>query len=234
MEWCFSTYFCVAEVILIWRLYALYNRSKLLLYVLLGLFLPIVALYIGMDIYLYSRPLAFSVTEIITPNTKYCAVSFNMGPMPAIYASIPVICFDIFLLSLSVAILVTHLKAQRTQKMRPNAYVLVIVRYHVIYFVLNVTSQILWAILWVNLSTPVFSLTVTFIDTVPVIIVPRLIISIWDTHANDSCARVSTTFADCVCLTSLPVFEQYEMGTRTEWSQNQDDAGVTNSHISSV
>ena len=47
-------------VILIWRLHALYNRSKRLLYVLLSLFLPIVALSIWIDIYLYSRPSAFS------------------------------------------------------------------------------------------------------------------------------------------------------------------------------
>jgi hypothetical protein len=47
-------------VILIWRLYAIYDCSKRLLYVLLGLFLPIVALLIGTDIYLWSRPSAFS------------------------------------------------------------------------------------------------------------------------------------------------------------------------------
>ena len=46
--------------ILIWRLYALYNRSKRLLYILLGLFFPIIALVIGTDIYLYSRSSAHS------------------------------------------------------------------------------------------------------------------------------------------------------------------------------
>ena len=49
-----------SAVILIWRLYAIYNRSKRVLRVLLGLFLPIVALEIGTDIYLYSRTSAFS------------------------------------------------------------------------------------------------------------------------------------------------------------------------------
>jgi hypothetical protein len=79
IEWGFSVYFFFAEgkpftaddqsscgtyfassAILIWRLYALYNQSKRILCVLLGLFLPIVALSIGADTYLYSRRKAFS------------------------------------------------------------------------------------------------------------------------------------------------------------------------------
>jgi hypothetical protein len=79
MQWGFSAYFCLAEgksylhilcdtfaltdfafaVILIWRLYVLY-QSKLILYILLGSFLPIVALYIAMDIFLWSRPSSLS------------------------------------------------------------------------------------------------------------------------------------------------------------------------------
>ncbi|KAG2033843.1 hypothetical protein BDR03DRAFT_966670 [Suillus americanus] len=47
IEWGFSVYFWFAEAILIWRLYAICNQSKLLLHVLVGLFLPIVALSIG-------------------------------------------------------------------------------------------------------------------------------------------------------------------------------------------
>jgi hypothetical protein len=78
MEWGYSVYFwfaegklCICEnstcstdvaslVILIWRLCALYNQSKRLLYVLLATLLPIVALEIGTDIYLYSRRSAYS------------------------------------------------------------------------------------------------------------------------------------------------------------------------------
>ncbi|KAG1719312.1 uncharacterized protein EDB91DRAFT_475120 [Suillus paluster] len=226
MQWSFSAYFCLAEVILIWRLYALYNQSKRLLYVLLGLFLPIVALYIGMDIYLYSRPSVFSVQEIITPNFVYCAGSFHMGPMPAIYGSIPIICFDIFLVVLAAAILVKHMKDRREMRMRPNVYMLMIVRYHIIYFVLNLTSQIFTAILWANLSDLVFGIVVTFNDIAPFIIAPRLIVSIWDRHANDKCVYVSTTFEDCVCWTSPPKFEQYEMGSRAERFQNHDEGKI--------
>ncbi|KAG1735894.1 uncharacterized protein EDB91DRAFT_1337523 [Suillus paluster] len=211
IQWGFSAYFCLAEVILIWRLYALYHQSKLLLYVLLGFFLPVVALYIAVDIFLYSRPSAFSVQETITPHAKYCEASFNMGPMPAIYASIPVICFDILLAILAVVILVKHLRERREVNMKPNTYVVMIVRYHIIYFVLNLASQVFSAIMWADLSMPVLSLIVLFNDTAPFIIAPRLIISIWDTHANDNCIHVSTTFADCVCWTSPPRFDEQEM-----------------------
>jgi len=208
------THFAFA-VILIWRLYALYNQSKPILYVLLGLFIPIVALYIAVDIYLWSRPSAISIQEvIITPNIKYCAAFFHIGPMLAIYTSIPVICYDIFLVVLAIAALGKHLKERKELRMKPNTYVVVIVQYHVIYFVLNLANQIFMATLWANLSTAVMNLLLMFNDTAPFIIVPRLIISIWEAHANDNCVHVSTTFQDCLCWTSPPTLEEHELDSR--------------------
>ncbi|OJA16363.1 hypothetical protein AZE42_07978 [Rhizopogon vesiculosus] len=237
IEWGFSVYFCFAEVILIWRLYALYGRSKHLLHVLLGLFSLVVALSVAMDIYLYSRPSAFSgefwlasnnwlqlepapsplqVKELITQTAKYCTLSFKIGPMPAIYTSIPIVCYDIFLAVLAAAVLVKHLKERKSIKWRPNTYVVMIVRYHIIYFVLNMTNQILLVILWADIPTPAMSLSELFNDTAPFIFAPRLIISIWDTHAHEKCIHVNTTFADCVCWTSLPMSESEEQDMHSQ------------------
>ncbi|KAG2040867.1 hypothetical protein BDR03DRAFT_1007650 [Suillus americanus] len=228
IEWGFSVYFWFAEgiiyishltmglnlasaAILICRLYVICTQSKLLLYILVGLFLPIVALSIGTDIYLYSRHNAFSVKEIITPHTKYCTTSFNIGPMPAIYTSIPIVCYDILLVVLAAAILVRHFKERREIPLRANTYMVMIVRYHILYFALNLINQILLVILWAHIPIPAMSLSEVFINTAPFILAPRLIISIWDTHANDNCIHVSTTFEDCVCWTSPPRLEQHEM-----------------------
>ncbi|KAG2069802.1 hypothetical protein BDR04DRAFT_1156307 [Suillus decipiens] len=134
------------------------------------------------------------------------------GPMPAIYASIPIICYDILLVVLAITILWKHVKERKEARMKPNTYVVLIVRYHVIYFVLNLATQIIMAVLWAHLSIVVLNLVLLFKDTAPLIIVPRFIISIWDTHANDNCVRVSTTFEDCVCWTSPPKSEQPENG----------------------
>lgn len=57
------------------------------------------------------------------------------------------------------------------------------------------------------------NLSELFSDTMPFILAPRLIISIWDTHAEDDCLYVSAAFADCMCLTSPPMLEQHEMGS---------------------
>ncbi|KAJ8584743.1 hypothetical protein M405DRAFT_936427 [Rhizopogon salebrosus TDB-379] len=214
IEWGLSVYFWFAEAVLIWRLYALYNRSKWLLYVLLATFLPIVALEIGTDIYLYSRRSAFSVKEIMTPDVRYCIMSFKLGPMIPIYTSIPVICYDIFLVVLAAVILAKHLKERRTVRLRPNAYVVMIVRYHIIYFVLNLTNQILLVVLWVDIPAPVKSFSELFVSSAPFILAPRLIISIWDTHAHSECAHVSTMFEDCVCWTLPPISEEHEMDSQ--------------------
>ncbi|KAG0700770.1 hypothetical protein DFH29DRAFT_876344 [Suillus ampliporus] len=85
-----------------------------------------------------------------------------------------------------IVILMEHLKEQRELKRKPNTYVLMIVRYHIMYFVLNLTSQIFSAILWANLPMSVLNLVLLFNDTAPFIIAPRLIVSIWDEHANDN------------------------------------------------
>ncbi|KAG2364669.1 hypothetical protein BDR07DRAFT_1374902 [Suillus spraguei] len=107
---------CFAEVILIWRLYALYNRSKLLLRVLLGLFIPIVAVSIATDVFLYSRSSVFSVQEIMTADAKYCTFHFKWGPLPVTYMSIPIVCFDILLLTLAAAKLAKHSRERRKIK----------------------------------------------------------------------------------------------------------------------
>ncbi|KAG1738981.1 hypothetical protein EDB19DRAFT_867843 [Suillus lakei] len=216
MEWGYSAYGCIAEGILIWRLYALYNRSKLLLWILLGLFLPIVALSIGTDVFLYSRPNVFSVQEIITAEVKYCTFLFKMGPMPATYTSIPMVCYDILLLILAAAKLVKHLKERRKINSRPNTSILIIVRHHIVYFVLNFMNQIFLVILWAGISTPMMSISELFNDTVPYILAPRLIISIWDTHAHSECVYVSRTFEDRGCWTSPMVFEERDMGSEIE------------------
>ncbi|KAG2341827.1 hypothetical protein BDR05DRAFT_429510 [Suillus weaverae] len=208
LEWGFSIYFWLAEVSLIWRLYALYNQSKFILYVVIGLFLLIVGLSIGSDVFLYSRPEAFSVKEIVIPKASYCTSSFNLGPMPAIYASIPIICYDTFLVILAVLALAKHLRERREVQMKPNTYVVLIVRCHIVYFLLNLTNQVLLTVLWANIPPAATSLSEGFINTAPFIIAPRLIISIWDTHANDECVHISTAFEDCICLTT---YEQHEM-----------------------
>ncbi|OJA09939.1 hypothetical protein AZE42_10929 [Rhizopogon vesiculosus] len=210
-----STEFASAAV-LIWRLYALYNKSKRLLFVLLGLLLPIVAISIVSDVYTYSRRSAFSVEEIVLPNAKFCTLSFHVSNWPVINAII-IVCYDVLLIVLAAAILKKHLKQRRNIKARPNSSMIMIVQYHIITFVLNLANQIVKVMLvrGSDFPTSVTTLLELFMDTAPFIIAPRLIISIWDMHAHDNCVHVSTTFADCICWTSLSTSEEHETGSRS-------------------
>jgi hypothetical protein len=79
----------------------------------------------------------YTVEEvIITPNIKYCTAFFHIGPMPAIYASIPILCYDILLVVLAIVLLWKHMEDRKGLKMKPNSLVVMIVRYHVVYFVM--------------------------------------------------------------------------------------------------
>ncbi|KAG1738975.1 hypothetical protein EDB19DRAFT_1712231 [Suillus lakei] len=71
--------------------------------------------------------------------------------MPAIYTSIPIVCYDVFLVVLAVVTLVRHFRERRGYRMRPNAYMVMIVRYHTMYFILNLTNQVLMVILWAHI-----------------------------------------------------------------------------------
>lgn len=218
MEWGYSAYSCIAEGILIWRLYAVYNCSKLLLRVLLGLLFPVVVVTIATDIFLYSRPEVFSVQEIITANAKYCTFFFKAGPLPVTYLSIPMVCYDILLVILAAAKLVKHLKERKEINVRPNRYIFIIVRLHTLCFVLNLINQIFLVFIWAGISIPMMNISELINDTVPYILVPRLTISIWDTHAYSECVYVSKMFEDCGCLASPMASEEYEMssGIRSE------------------
>ncbi|KAG1867244.1 hypothetical protein DFJ58DRAFT_742948 [Suillus subalutaceus] len=177
-----------------------------------GFLLPVVALYVVMDAFLWSRPSALSVQEVmLTPNVTMCTTIHHIGPMPAIYFSIPIICYDILLVVLAIAVLGKHLKERKEARLKPNTYLVMIVRYHVIYFVLNLASQAIMAILWAHTPIVVLKLVLLYKDTAPLIIVPRFIISIWDTHANDKFVHNSVAFEECVCWTSPPQLEQSEI-----------------------
>jgi hypothetical protein len=77
------------------------------------------------------------VKKITTPNARYCTLSVDARPMPAIYTFwILIVCYDIFLVALAAAILVKHLIERKIIKLKPNTYIIMIARYHIINFVL--------------------------------------------------------------------------------------------------
>jgi hypothetical protein len=56
--------------------------------------------------------------------------------MLAIYTSIPIMCYDVLLVILAAFTLVKHIIEQRRIEMKPNTYMVMIVRYHIMYFAL--------------------------------------------------------------------------------------------------
>jgi len=63
----------------------------------------------------------------------------------------------------------------------------------------------------------VASIAEVFNSSAPFILAPRLIISIWDTHAHDECVYINTTFEDCTCWTSTPTSDfdaEYELDSQ--------------------
>ncbi|KAJ8587120.1 hypothetical protein M405DRAFT_822137 [Rhizopogon salebrosus TDB-379] len=124
----------------------------------------------------------------------------------------------------------------RDIKKKPNTYLIMIVRYHIIYFVSNLANQILMTISWTHAPTRVLQLSAFFSHTAPFILVPRFVISIWDTHAHEECVHVSTTFADCLCWTSPPApdSEEQEIAPNPGYESNVLCTLPIRKHIDSV
>ncbi|KAG1857396.1 hypothetical protein DFJ58DRAFT_331170 [Suillus subalutaceus] len=127
------------------------------------------------------------------------------------------VCFDIVLVILAAARLAKHTEERKKMKVRPNASISMIVRLHIMCFVLNLLSQIFLVMMWAQISVQVMNLAELFNSVVPYVVAPRFIISIWDTHAYDKCVYVSKAFEDCGCWTSQRMaFEEHEMYSEIE------------------
>ncbi|OJA10069.1 hypothetical protein AZE42_10563 [Rhizopogon vesiculosus] len=121
IEWGFSVYFFFSEgksfiaetsscstkfasaAVLIWRLYALYEKSKRLLFVLLGLLLPVIAITIVSDVYTYSRRNAFSAVLAAAALVKHLKQRRDIKMRPNSYM-IMIVQYHIITFVLNLAI----------------------------------------------------------------------------------------------------------------------------------
>ncbi|KAH7919993.1 hypothetical protein BV22DRAFT_1133425 [Leucogyrophana mollusca] len=190
----------MSAAVMVLRIFAMYNRSKVILSVLLLFFVPsVVTTLVIMAKFFNISSAKSDVIAFDVLGTNYCAqVSLSRAQsLMFIHLTIPRICFDVLLVVLAVGRLVKEAVHNRVSgKWQPNVYLRMLARDSTVYFILNLAFTIVDLTLSLavfpvsNPTAPIDSrvpkygdiqilvqyVAITIIDTVPFMLVPHLII----------------------------------------------------------
>ncbi|KAH7920549.1 hypothetical protein BV22DRAFT_793383 [Leucogyrophana mollusca] len=179
----FYVIICVSAAIMVLRVFAMYNQSKVILGVLLLFFVPTVVATIVIIVKLLNISSAKSyVIAFNLLGTNYCAEvspSTRADSLLFIYLTIPRVCFDVLLVVLAVGRLVKDAVDNRMLgKWQPNVYLRMLARDSIMYFLLNLAFTILELIQPLTTFPTWYQYVgVSISNTVPFMLAPHLIIS---------------------------------------------------------
>ncbi|KAH7920642.1 hypothetical protein BV22DRAFT_787688 [Leucogyrophana mollusca] len=172
-----------SAAIMVMRVFAMYNQSKIVLGMLLLFFVPTVIatiVVIAKFFNISSAKFEF-VTAIDLLGMNYCAEAplSRTQTLLLTYLTIPRICFDVLLVVLAVGRLVKDAVDNRVLgKWQPNVYLRILARDSTMYFLLNLAFTLIEIIEpLTTFPAPYQWVAACITDTVPFMLAPHLIIS---------------------------------------------------------
>ncbi|KAH7919995.1 hypothetical protein BV22DRAFT_1133426 [Leucogyrophana mollusca] len=169
----------MSAAIMVLRVFAMYNQSKIILGVLLLFFVPTVVATIVLIVKFLNISSAKSdVIVFDLLGTSYCA-QLSSRSLLAIYLTIPRICFDVLLVVLAVGRNVKDAMDSRVLgKWQPNVYLQILARDSIMYFLLHLVLTIIERTLPPTMFPTWYQyIGIAISDTVPFMLAPHLIIS---------------------------------------------------------
>ncbi|KAF8452879.1 hypothetical protein L210DRAFT_2061513 [Boletus edulis BED1] len=187
--WAFGVFLSAADLVMVLRVYAMWNRSRIILGFLLFIFVSQVTTTVVFDGIYHSSSTYFPVTLARVFNLSFCSASFvNFAPILDALIVVPRFVLAATLLILAVLQTlkqsVTMYKA--TKQWQPNRYLQRLVRDGILYFITNMLFQINDLLDLAGAPTDNASLffnTFVYITFYPLI--PRFIISIRELYHRD-------------------------------------------------
>ncbi|KAF9220134.1 hypothetical protein BS17DRAFT_355952 [Gyrodon lividus] len=178
INWGNYVYMLALEATMILRIFAMYNRSRRLLYFLLALFLPVVVVELVLSVLYFGPRNGMYVTNISLAGMEVCTANFSSSPLLYIYFSLPGIVFDGTLAMFAIARLIQH--TANTQRSlgawEMNVYMRVLARDSILCFMGNFTYRSFNLIPITNLPPPCKTLAQAFCSIEPFVLPPRLVI----------------------------------------------------------
>ncbi|KAF8122318.1 hypothetical protein EV363DRAFT_1555387 [Boletus edulis] len=143
-SWTFVPFFWAADLVMILRVYALWNRSKTILYILLFIYVVQTSINIVFN-GIYANPNThLSVTVVGVFDTSFCNVSYVDGPpTPGLYIALVILPGLLLAATLLVFAVFQTVKQsvelyKATKQWQPNRYVQQLVSDGILYFALYV------------------------------------------------------------------------------------------------
>ncbi|KAI9462730.1 hypothetical protein HD554DRAFT_2175860 [Boletus coccyginus] len=141
-SWAFSIFLSAADLVMILRVYAMWNQSKCILWVLVFIYVPQVILsLVVLGIY-YNPNTYLSVTVIQVLDFSVCDASFGNGASIAyLYTTIPRVTLSVTLLILALIITLKESvdMYRETKQWQPNRYMKQLMKDQIIYFLVYVS-----------------------------------------------------------------------------------------------
>ncbi|KIJ61609.1 hypothetical protein HYDPIDRAFT_189505 [Hydnomerulius pinastri MD-312] len=190
----------VANLVMILRVFAMYNRSRLVLGILLIISIlhdMTAIVYLGV----YGNPSrSLSVTEIEVGDTLLCSLASTVGQKVNSLFYIPGIVLGVLLCTFALVQFARHsLEMHKALgKWQPNRYMTLLVQEGVLYFVValyfNIVNLVLLVapVSWYVGDTLLVLSTLS--DIVPYVLAPRLIISMREFHSHVVGEHIDSAF----------------------------------------
>ncbi|KIJ16532.1 hypothetical protein PAXINDRAFT_168617 [Paxillus involutus ATCC 200175] len=181
--WAFPVFLAASDLLMILRIYAMYNRSKTILFFFLVIYIPTMALTIVPLVYKMTRKLYLSVYAAEVVDVRFCVLSGVTINLLRTY----ILASRLILGALLCIFAVTKFVRQSLEmhkvikQWRSNRYMELLVRESILYFIVNFFANLM--LLKLSPATPLGVLAITNC-IFPFVLAPRLVISMRELHSR--------------------------------------------------
>ncbi|KAF9235946.1 hypothetical protein BU15DRAFT_64397 [Melanogaster broomeanus] len=182
-SWTFLMFLAVANLLMILRVYAMYKRSRIILFILLGIYLPtMVVLVVSASLETPGSSLLVTSAEVI--DVKFCVVTGSGIFRIATYAFIPRFVLSVLLCILAIAQFVRQSLQMHAalKKWQSNQYAELLVQENILYFVVNM--MFLLSDFRVSVDDSVQDVMVLVSYILPYVLAPRFVISVRELYSH--------------------------------------------------
>ncbi|KAF9231085.1 hypothetical protein BU15DRAFT_82843 [Melanogaster broomeanus] len=174
-------------VVMLLRVYAMYNRSRIMLSILILVYIPATAIHLVLTGIVNNPNTHLSVTAMELINTKSCAFAYSDGTYLLTYINVSRTVISVVLCVLAVSQFLRHSWERRRAlgRWQTNRYMKLLVQESILYFVVDVLYNVVALILGTSTLLTVGEQIFGGSSTVaPYILAPRLIISVREVHSK--------------------------------------------------
>jgi len=181
---------------MILRVYAMYHRSRIVLWILLLVYIPAMTIQLVLTPILNNTSTHLFVSELEEFNVKLCVVSFSGGKDLHMYINIARTVVSVVLCFFAIAQFIGHSRVQHEVfgRWQANRYMKLLAQQSILYFIVNLIYNVVGLIESTStmLVGPAHIILVVFVA--PYILGPRLIIGVREFHSRTVGEHIDSGF----------------------------------------